>query len=538
MTPEQEAAVAAAKARLAQKKAAAPQAAPQFTDQQRAAIEAAKARLAATPAEQRRAAMLENIAKAKAGDLRVSPDRQGAQAEADSKAMAEMMKPPPLGVAGAGQQFLSGFNEGVAALAGAPVDLATSVLNLGIAGANYITGAEIPAITDPVGGSGDTQALMRPFTAPPRPDSAVGRYSRSIGREVGASAIPVGAAMARSVQPAMVALGGLESAIGSGIGSQAAQDIFPGSDVAATIGGLVGGMAPLAFNRAPAPQAPSVEDLKSQAGDLYQRAEARPGAVPSDVADLKTAVTGELSANSRITPTGRVVADGNVKKFLDVLDDFDNQSMTPGQMKNLRTFLQDAAASADAGERRMGTILLKRFDEWRGNLVPEVKQADALYGRAKRAEDVDLRIEKAERRAASTGTGGNTVNAMRQNIRAILDNETARRGYSPAEIAAMEAIVRGDMPTNALRLIGRLSPTSGALPLAFNILGTAVNPAVGGTIMGVGLSARRGAEILTGRQINALSAMIRNGGNALARPGITPGQIGSLNALAGTTAAR
>lgn len=302
-----------------------------------------------------------------------------------------------------------------------------------------------------------------------------------------------------------------------GLASEGAGQLTEGTAYepwARAIAPMVASGVAAAATRPRGPQAPSVDDLKAQADGLYQTGAARAGADPASVQGLAAQIDNELQALNVKTPAGRVVADGNVKKFLDVLDDFQGQSMKPQQMQTMRRMLQDAAGSADPADRRIGAILLEKFDDWRGQHVPEYKQADALYGRMKRAQDVDYRVEKAERRAASTGTGGNSVNTARQNIRQILDNPKAQRGYSPEELVEMERIVRGTPVVNALRLGGRLSPTSGALPLIGNIIGSGLNPMAGAAAMGLTYGMKTGAEALTNRQINALGAMIRNGGQA------------------------
>lgn len=435
-----------------------------------------------------------------------------------------------------GTQFLGGVNEGIADIAAAPVELTTGAVNLGTTGINALAGTSIPQITDPVGGSRDMQAVMSPFVTAPEPQGMAQRFSRSIGRDTGASAVPALGMASRAQAPANALLTTAQSAFGSGAAAQAAREVTD-NQIVEILAGLVGGAAPIARQRTPRPQVATRGELRDGAEALYERGRARAGADPASVGSLRQQVNVELQANSRITPTGRVLADGNVKKYLDVLDDFDQRPMSPGEMQNVRSFLQDAAASADAGERRMGAVLLRQFDDWRGQHVPEFREADAIYARAKRAEDVDYRIEKAERRADSTGTGGNAVNTARQNIRQILDNPKARRGYTAEEIAAMEDIVRGTPSTNALRLLGRLSPTSGALPLMGNIAGVGVAPGVGMAAMGAASGAKGLSEILTNRQINALSELIRNGG-PLPAMGLNEGQTIARNALAASTASR
>lgn len=447
------------------------------------------------------------------------------------------------------EQTAIGTREGVASGLGFPVDAVAAAINGIPRTINAATGSQMGDwVQNPVGGS---ESINRVFDAvlPERvdPQTAGQRIARRTGQEVGASAAMAPAMLAtpgvKAAQGAYLATEGA-SAVGSGLGAGVANEVAPDSVAAEIVGQVAGGLAGGAIGgrlaRPSGPKAPSTNDLETQASALYAKGDARPGADPQSVAGFRSKLDGVLRSQNMLTPTGRNLADGNVKKFLDVMDDFQGHPMTPREMQAARKFLTDAAASADPSDRRIGTILLKEFDGWRNAAVPEYKMGDALYGRMKRAKDVDWRIEKAENRAASTGTGGNAVNAMRQNIRQILDNPAARRGYSAEEIKAMEAIVRGDATTNAMRLVGRLSPTSGAVPLMANIVGVGVDPMIGTAIMGTGAAAKGLAELRTQSQINALAEMIRNGaampGNALA--GVRSTASNALAARAGITAAQ
>ena len=438
-----------------------------------------------------------------------------------------------------------GTREGVAMGLGFPVDAVASAINGIPRTISAATGQPMADwISNPIGGS---ESINQAFDAvlPERVDPQTGgqRFARRIGQEVGAAAVPLAGSVGKvrtAADLARVAVPQVVSAVTGGAVAQIAREIAPDSVAAEIVGQVVGSLAGGALASrlvgSGAPKAPTTSDLEDQADALYQKGDVRPGADQSSVASFQQNIDGVLRSENLVTPAGRNLADGNVKKFLDVIEDYQGNQMTPRQMQTARKFLTDAAASSDPSDRRIGTILLKKFDAWRNAAVPEYKAADQLYGRMKRAKDVDWRIEKAENRAASTGTGGNAVNAMRQNIRQILDNPAARRGYSADEIKAMEAIVRGDTATNAARLVGRLSPTSGAIPLMANIVGVGVDPLIGTAIMGLGAGAKGIAEMRTQGQINALAELIRNGG-ALSRAGVTPGQnaLGALAYRAGAT---
>lgn len=121
-------------------------------------------------------------------------------------------------------------------------------------------------------------------------------------------------------------------------------------------------------------------------------------------------------------------------------------------------------------------------------------------------------MEKAELRAASTGSGGNADNATRQNLRRILEKE---RGLKPDEKAALETVVRGTTGQNALRLAGKLSPSGNGLMAALGVGGAMVNPALGALSLG-GMGAKAAADAMTGKNVNKLVEILRAGGDASA----------------------
>lgn len=138
-----------------------------------------------------------------------------------------------------------------------------------------------------------------------------------------------------------------------------------------------------------------------------------------------------------------------------------------------------------------------------------LKEASDNWGAAKRAQQVDLQLTRADRQAAKSGSGSNIENAMRQRIATLLDNPKRTVGYSDAEKQAMEDIVRGTPARNAFRKIGKLGVDGGLSLLlhtgtALSTHGTNLPIAVAGT------AARKIGEALTGRAGASLSEMIRN----------------------------
>jgi hypothetical protein len=82
---------------------------------------------------------------------------------------------------------------------------------------------------------------------------------------------------------------------------------------------------------------------------------------------------------------------------------------------------------------------------------------------------------------------------------------------SRQERAAAERVVRGTKTQNALRQVGKLSPTGNGLMTAMGIGGTMVNPVLGVPAL-VGVGAKALADRGTIKNVERLSQIIRSGG--------------------------
>lgn len=123
-------------------------------------------------------------------------------------------------------------------------------------------------------------------------------------------------------------------------------------------------------------------------------------------------------------------------------------------------------------------------------------------GRFKKAELLELAMNKAELQTAATGSGGNILNKYRQAVTSILTNPNQSKWFNDAEKAQMDALIRGSAGQNFLRRVGKLSPTGNGLMQALNLGAIVANPAmVGVSIAGAGakgLSDRAGESAIQG----------------------------------------
>lgn len=435
------------------------------------------------------------------------------------------------------EQSMSGVNEGIAGGLGFPVDTTTTLLNGMFARpkftADMVPGPDgMPTPTDPkitagqgienpMGGSQSFLNLLGPTISDVPPQTTAQRYGRRVGQEFGATAVPGGFAMRGAKAPLSLASMEAASAVGAGVAGQTSQEIAPGNQVADTITSMLGGLSPIGAARIarPGPQAPSLEQLRAKQGAAYDAVDASPAQLtPQATQRLQTSVM-DRSARDGMDPFLAPKATRTADKI--------NEMITPRISeveKSRRLVGRDVASSIDKSESAIGMGMKDEITNYLDGLtaqdvtggdpsaaVSALREGRDMTRRIKKSEDIDQRLYKAENRAATSGTGGNEVNAIRQNIRQILDDPRKKRNYSKDEVSAMEDIVRGSPTQNALRLLGRFSPTSGALPAMAGVgAGTALGP-LGALPSAAGLLAKGGAEALTKKSVDDLGNLIRNG---------------------------
>lgn len=341
---------------------------------------------------------------------------------------------------------------------------------------------------------------------------------------------------------ALGGIGGFTSTEGD-IGQRtqgAEQGALGGAAVGAATPIIARGLSGLFSREAAKTAAPSIEDLKTQAGALYDAAR-NSGVTMNQKGTIS--LSDEMFQIARdeglVSPTGRIASSyPRINDVLKTFDDFANGSMDVSQMQATRRTLQDAAKSADAGERRLGTIMLKKFDDVVDQGVPQLKDANALYHRAKKGELIDTAIELAGSRAGQF-SGSGFENALRTEFR-NLDRQIIKgqlKGITDEEAAAIKKVANGGPLENAARWLGKFAPT-GVIPAigaggGMFAIGNAIGgPAAGGiaagTALGSGALARKIATGMQSKNAAIASALMRRGGTA---PVLSVGQKRIAQAL-------
>lgn len=378
----------------------------------------------------------------------------------------------------------------------------------------------------------------------------------SVAGEVGGAVLPAlltgGASAPMSVgRGAAIGAGG-SGLYGFGESEGGLVERAKDAGMSAAVGGALGGGTTAVVNAimgrgaktAAARAVPSVDDLKADAGALYQAAQ-RNGvtATQAQTQGLSATMSGIARNEGLISPTGRVsAAYPKVTEALKMVDDYAKGVMTPEQMQQVRKTFQAAAKSADPQESRVGTMMIREFDDFVGQLAPEFREANALYAKAMKGDMIDTAIELAGSQAG-TFSGSGYENALRTQFR-VLDRKIIKgqlKGLSDAEIDGIRRVANGGPVENTLRDLGRLAPTG---PVSLGVTGGVpfmVGNAFGGPALGTGLGAgavaagwggRKAATAMQSRNAEIASALLRSGGQLPAQTP-SPAQAMVIEALIG-----
>lgn len=500
----------------------------------------------------------EAIAAAEAQNNQQEPSKieqaiAAASAAAEQQRMAHQSPPAPIGTPI--RQFASGTNEGLAMMIGAPLSganwIADKANDLFAGAVNKTFGTDLVMseeyLQNPIAQKirrntptieGMTR-LMQPFIGP-GPVTDLDRIVRRAGQEVGAGVLP-GGAIARGAAKPIAALGtNTISDVAAGLGGGIAAEVAPDSTTAQMIAAIAsGGLAAGSIGAfAKQPKGPSIETLRTQQQAAYD-------AVDQSTARLTPQATEQISANivTRMREEGMdPLMHPKATRMTGRIEEIAGETPTISRFENLRRVIgRDVAGAIEPAERRLGQAQIEEIDNYLSNIrasdvtgagasdaIESLQEARNLTQRIKKSEILDDAMDRADRQASVSGTGGNSINTTRQRINAILNNPRKLRGFSAEERAAMRDIVAGTPTQNAARLLGRLSPTSGALPLMGGLGATASGVPGLQALPFIGFGAKVAGEALTNRAVDALSGQLRAGRQLPRTPNSTNAIIGAL----------
>lgn len=358
--------------------------------------------------------------------------------------------------------------------------------------------------------------------------STVGAVAGGVGATSGLARS--GVSFLSNAQPTLMSMMGRGAAEGAAYGAaygagegrgleERGYNALFGAGLGAATGALTGAIGSVGAGRQANASVPSVDDLRAAGQAAYQQAD-QAGVIfsPQAVDRLKMDV-GKKLVDLGYDPALQPGAAAVVKR----IDDLAGQNFTLTGLDSLRKVASNGYIPGNRSNNKAISDIVNAIDD----LVASPRATDVLTGdtktasqalstaremwsRLSKAERVSDAIGRAELRASSTGSGGNVDNAIRQNLRRILENP---RGFTQAEQDALRKVVTGTAGQNALRLAGKLSPSGNGLMAALGIGGTMVNPAIGLASLG-GMGAKAVADNMTRQNTQVLDALIRSGGQS------------------------
>lgn len=414
---------------------------------------------------------------------------------------------------------------GIADVPAIPANLA----QLGAMGVEKAFGMEAPSmVSRGLAALPDTRNMLSAVTGGESDYQApgkVGEYIATAGEFAGGAGVTAG--------PGAI----LKYGVVPGLASEAAGQATEGTKAEPYARLAAGLFAPLALNTANktvnamfrrAADRPSIETLRDAKNAAYSAVDASGVKIPMIVTDdiYRQAQAAAVSRN--YVPE----VDTQIKAALKILENQAGMPLTIGQLDRVRQGLSGRyrAAPDQVAILDMIDIVDDAIQALPGgdDLIMAARQANSHY---KKAELFDNAFLRAADQTADSGSGGNTVNKFRSAVTSIINNPKQKKFFSQAEIDVMRRFVRGDVSENALRLIGKLSPTGNGLMMALHTVGGVASGGASVPLMIGGELARQGSTRLAMQGAEQLKNMAATGQIPQAAPIIQREMIGTLPGL-------
>jgi hypothetical protein len=449
------------------------------------------------------------------------------------------------------EQGLSGFYEGFAGAAGAPVDLATAGLNL-------IPGVDIQ---DPFGGSASIERGLNVLVpggdaiSEVAPQTAGQRIARGGGRVLGETTVMAPAFFAAAPKAAATGTGALAAgkevlrqgrkeaveapgrtaaiegtaAVAAGSAGGAVEEYFPDSLTARVLAetlaaaGVGGTIARLGASRPDAPL--SRDDMKRQASILYEDQvknglSAQPemtGAIYSDSMSF-------LDQRGFVLPDEGVDPDmPKTRAVMSLLKRYAENGMTGANILRMRqaiTSRMNDKNTSDTDKMALSRIL-QIYDGQTSDLSPNIAIANELWHRAAKSETVEQTLEVALHGGKNIADEQAIRTAFRPLMKRIIQG--TEPGWTQAEREEIIRLVEGGSAVNFYTWLGKFAPTSGLTTTAGGAGGgfllsqmTGMSPAasigIGAGVGGTAALSRMNASRLQRNLARELEENVRRGG--------------------------
>ncbi|MFZ9079497.1 MAG: hypothetical protein ACO23H_13250 [Alphaproteobacteria bacterium] len=365
-----------------------------------------------------------------------------------------------------------------------------------------------------------------------QPKTTAGQYAGTVGEFLPAAiGGPVGVARAAAAKGVSTAAG--RAAVGeaarragsltgqaalAGAASEAAGQATEGTELEpyARIAGALA--APYTANKTLSAlqkknaKSPTIASLKAEKNAAYQALKSEgTGLTGTQTAYLIDDMKSVLNMDDII-----LSAKPSVERALKLLNEVEDAgAMNLAKFNELQKALGKIYRSApDAPE--VLTMMSKMDDA----LVSNVKDA-GLMTAAKAANAKYMKSQMLDRYFTAAMEGAkkgrivpNTGEALQNTATRILKNEKNMKFWSPDEVAALRSVAQGSIPTRVMGAVGKLSPTSGGMMAALNVIIAAANPVNALDVIGMTATtfAKLGYNAKVKKSRKALEDLVRAGG--------------------------
>jgi hypothetical protein len=237
---------------------------------------------------------------------------------------------------------------------------------------------------------------------------------------------------------------------------------------------------------------------------------------PEFVADMKD-VASNLRAEG-YTATGFPKIAGAIAELTS-----STQPKDWAELQALRKIIRSAQKSTDPDEKRLGSILLDRFDNYLMN-VDQTKvetgntkvmsktwgEARDAYSKMKKSEIFTDMLEEAKLDATKYTQSG-AENSMAAQLRQLAKNEKRMAMFSADERKAIRDAAKGDVPQNLLRFFGKFAPTGAITGGTTAGIAYYHDPFTGAVIAASTLLSKAGATQYRMNTIEELANQMRTG---------------------------
>lgn len=285
------------------------------------------------------------------------------------------------------------------------------------------------------------------------------------------------------------------------------------------------GAVPTVARRAATPALKSAE-IQAKAEASYNTLRDQARAIPlgeshsQALADHVRAVVNERGPRAKMAPQTHIEIN-DIAKARDVGDLIDSR-------KALAKIVREGEGEDIAAAKMAINNLDAAIERVAHKSISILRTADKNYAIAKKAADVETKLEDARRQASTFGSGGNEGNKIRQTFRPMLEKGRDER-LSDNVRQAVERTVQPGAAVNALRPLAIFDPTQKVgLGLGAASLGSSI------PLMPAGYAARAMYDRILRKRAEGISEAMRAEAPAnVVQPGYRPGGIVGMPQLPG-----